>query len=233
MDLRVQVRLDLNRIRETQRAQASNKQRVIEATADPYRWVTNYTETFNEHWVEEGRPSPYEPFPKHPYFKVAFEVMQAERIVFWEKSRDMMLSWACVAYLTLNAMTVPERGVLVQTQKEKKAKQLVKYAKYLYRRQPAWLREAFPLEKDIDSQSDLELRFKHGGNLVGIPGGSDQIRSYHPWGYLNDESSFQPDAGDCYNEALSAVKGSIIFNSSAGPGWYADVRKDIVRSEED
>ena len=26
-----------------------------------------------------------------------------------------------------------------------------------------------------------------------------------------------PEAGDCYNEALSAVKGKIIFNSSAGP----------------
>lgn len=225
--------MDLNRIREAKRATLSNQHRVAEAIADPYRWVTTHTETFNEHWVEEGRPSPYEPFPQHPYFQVVFEVLQAERIVFWEKSRDMMLSWACVAYLTLNAMTVPERGVLVQTQKEKKAKQLVKYAKYLYRRQPQWLRDAFPLEKDIDSQSDLELRFKHGGNLVGIPGGSDQIRSYHPWGYLNDESSFQPDAGECYNEALSAVKGSIIFNSSAGPGWYADVRKDIVRSEED
>jgi hypothetical protein len=58
-------------------------------------------------------------------------------------------------------------------------------------------------------------------------------RSYHPWGYLNDESSFQADAGKCYNEALAAAKGKIIFNSSAGPGWYADARRDIVRNEEE
>ena len=39
--------------------------------------------------------------------------------------------------------------------------------------------------------------------------------------------------GECYNEALSAVKGKIVLNSSAGPGWYADVRHDIVRNNED
>jgi hypothetical protein len=196
-------------------------------------WVTTYTETFNEHWVEEGRPSPYEPFPALPYFPALFDLFQAERIVWIEKSRDMMVPWACVAYLTLEAMKVPERGVLFQTQKEDKAIQLVRYAKCLYERQPQWLREAYPLAKPLRSQPELSLKFAHGGNVAGIPGGADQIRSYHPWGYLNDESSFQPQAGECYNEALSAVKGKIILNSSAGPGWYADARHDIIRNPDD
>ena len=89
------------------------------------------------------------------------------------------------------------------------------------------------MRKSIDDQPKLELHFANGSSIVGIPGGANQIRSYHPYAYLNDESSFQPDAGSCYNEALSAVKGKIIFNSSAGPGWYADARHDIVRSEEE
>jgi hypothetical protein len=199
---------------------------------DPYLWATEYTETFNEHWVEEGRPSPYEAFPRKPHVELTFDILSLERIVWIEKSRDMMVTWICVAYLMLQAMIVPERGVLLQTQKVEKAKQLIKYAKCLYRRQPEWLRKAFPLHKNIDSQSDLELTYAHGGRIIGIPGGANQIRSYHPWGYLNDESSFQPDAGECYNEALSAVKGKIIFNSSAGPGWFADARHDIVLNAE-
>lgn len=142
----------------------------------------------------------------------------------------MMVSWACVAYLTNRAMIVPAREVLLQTQKLEKVKQLIKYARCLYDQQPHWLKDAFPLAKH---QSDLALRFGHGGGVFGIPGGADQIRSYHPWGYLNDESSFQPDAGECYNEALSVVSGSIIFNSTAGPGWFADIRNDVmVQSEE-
>jgi len=195
--------------------------------------VTNYTESYNEHWQEEGCSSPYEPFPKLRYIQALFRLMQLERIVLLEKSRDMLVSWICVAYLMWEAMRLPRRGVLIQTQKEDKAVQLVEYAKCLYRRQPPWLQETFPLTKPADQQAELELQFANGSYLVGIPGGANQIRSYHPWGYLNDESSFQPDAGECFNEALSAVKGKIIFNSSANPGWYADFRRDIVRNEED
>jgi len=30
-----------------------------------------------------------------------------------------------------------------------------------------------------------------------------------------------------------AAKGKIVFCSTAGPGWYADVRRDIIRNNED
>jgi len=206
--------------------------RVKEATEDPYIWVTKHAKTYNEHWVEEGRPDPYEHFPPYPYFRTTFELLDCERVMWFEKSRDLMLSWTCVAYLTLQAMKTPFRGVLFQTQKVDKVIQLIEYAKCLYKTQPEWLKEAFPLKKPIEKQPELELEFANGSYIAGIPGGADQIRSYHPWGYLNDESSFQPEAGECYNEALAVVKGKIIFNSSAGPGWYADARHDIVRNEE-
>ena len=209
---------------------AANAERVAHLTRDAYSWVTESTETYNEHWLVEGRPTPYEPFPRYRYMEELFQVLDAERIVWIEKSRDLMVSWACVGYLTLKAMTTAECGILIQTQKEDKAIQLVDYAKCLYRRQEPMLREFYPLQKAIERQDVLTLEFGNGSYIHGIPGGADQIRSYHPWGYLNDESSFQPEAGECFNEALSAVKGKIIFNSSAGPGWYADVRRDIVRT---
>src|SRR5579864_2191060 len=109
--------------------------RVQQATCDVYTWVTEHTEAWNDHWVEESRPSPYEAFPKLPYLASIFEIIDGERTVWIEKSRDMMLSWACVAYLTFNVMTVAQRTALFQTQTEKKAIQLVDYAKCLYRRQ--------------------------------------------------------------------------------------------------
>lgn len=203
------------------------------AMAHPYTWVRKFTKTYNEHWVKEGRPSPYEPFPDWPYFKHVFDIFLLERISWWEKSRDMMMTWAAVAYFTHAAQGTPQCGVLFQCQKEKKVKQLIRYAKYLYRNQPDWLRDAYPLAGPIDRQSAFELNFAHGGSIIGVPGGADQVRSYHPWGYLNDESSFQPEAGECYNEALAAVAGTIIFNSSAGPGWYSDARHDAVLNQEE
>src|SRR5580700_8050145 len=222
--------------RENGRRQARPNERdpawVDEVTRDPYTWVTLHTKTYNEHWVEEKRPSPDEHFPQLDYFRYLFEAFDLEQITWIEKSRDLMVSWACVAYLTLNAMRVPHRGVLFQTQKQDKVIQLVEYAKCLYRTQEQYLQDAYPLTKPVDQQPEHSLSFAHGGYVVGIPGGADQIRSYHPWGYLNDESSFQPDAGECFNESISAVKGKIIFNSSAGPGWYADARRGISRSAE-
>jgi len=74
--------------------------RVKEATEDPYIWVTKHAKTYNEHWVEEGRPDPYEHFPPYPYFRTTFELLDCERVMWFEKSRDLMLSWTCVAYLT-------------------------------------------------------------------------------------------------------------------------------------
>jgi len=212
---------------------SNNAARVREATSDTYGWVTEHTKTYNEHWQEEGRPSPYEPFPREEYFRDLFEAFDLERIVFIEKSRDLMVSWTCVAYFTLHAMRVPQRGVILQTQKAAKVVQLINYAKCLYEQQDECLKAAFPLSKAMRAQPADSLTFAHGGYLKGLPGGADQIRSYHPWGYLLDEASFVVDAGECYNQALSAAKGKIILNSSAGPGWYADARHDIIRDAED
>jgi hypothetical protein len=209
------------------------QQRILAATTHPFIWVTQYAKTVNEHWIEEGRPHPYEHFPRYDYIRHTFDLIDAERVHWFEKSRDMMLSWTCVAYFTLQAMKTKSRGVLFQTQKEDKVIHLINYAKCLYKTQPEFLQKAFPLAKPIEKQADLELRFANGSYICGIPGGADQIRSFHPWGFLNDESSFQPEAGESYNEALSVVKGKIIFNSSAGPSWYADARRDIIRNEED
>jgi hypothetical protein len=203
------------------------------ATASTWVWVSGYSKTFNEHWVEEGRSGPYEHFPPYSYFQRLFELLDSpERVIWIEKSRDMMISWSCVAWLTLHAMKTPHRGVLVQTQKKDKVVQLIDYAKTLYKTQELWLQDAFPLKKPLECQHQLHLEFANGSYVAGIPGGADQIRSYHPFAYFNDESSFQPEAGECYNEALAVVSGKIIFNSSAGPGWYADARHDIIRTEE-
>jgi hypothetical protein len=232
--------LHRQRVRQIQQSESEHAEQRLklkdsadEATRDPYIWATKYTKTSNPHWVEEGRESAFEPFPsyeEYPHLYDLFELLKSERIYFFEKSRDMMVSWGCVAYLTNRAMVVPAREVLFQTQKEKKVRQLIKYARCLYEQQPQWLKDAFPLGAE---QSNLALTFAHGGGVYGIPGGADQIRLYHPWAYLNDESSFQADAGECFNESLSAVSGLIVFNSSAGPGWFSDVRHDVILDAEE
>ena len=143
------------------------------ATKDAYTWVRSHTKTYNQHWQLEGRPSPYEPFPNKPYFELLFRLLEIERIVWIEKSRDMMISWVCVAFLTLKAMTIPECEVILQTQKEDKAIQLVEYAKCLYQQSDQFIKDAYPVYKPGRTRSlNSSLRFRSGGRIVGIPGGA-------------------------------------------------------------
>lgn len=203
-----------------------DKRRVRVATATPWHWLRNHTKTKNPHWQEEGCASPYEPFPDKPYFEPMLDLIHDQEITFVEKSRDMMASWAIVGYFTWQAMLVPGRECIFQTLVDAKAIELVDYAKCLYDNQPLWLREAFPLVKPSIKQASNTLEFKNGGSIFSVPGGADKLRSYHPWGYMNDESAFQPDAGTCYSDALGMGAAKLVFNSSAGIGWFSDSKKD-------
>jgi len=137
-----------------------------------------------------------------------------------------MVTWAIVGYFVLQAMKVPAREIMFQTMKEEKVKENIMYAKVLYKRQPDWLKEAFPLAKPMERMSELELSFANGSVIWGIAGGAGQIRLFHPWGYFNDETAFQVEAGLCYEEALSAFQ-KVVLNSTAWPGWYFDWLNDI------
>jgi hypothetical protein len=141
---------------------------VREATRDTFTWVTQHAKTYNEHWVEEGRPDPYECFPADPYLAATFELLDAESVLWFEKSRDMMLSWACVAYLTRQAMTVPFRGILFQTQKEDKVSQLIDYVS---------LQDAATLV----AGSIPTLEIDREARRTGIAICQRQLYRWHPW----------------------------------------------------
>ena len=215
----------------SQRSQAEQQdidRRVREATSSTLTWLTKYTRTVNPHWKEQGLESAYLPFPDWDLIPVLLEYLEddSEKVKLIEKSRTMMVTWVIMGYFTLQAMLVPEREVVVQTMTEDKGELPIDYAKCLYQSQPEWLRNEFPLPKPVDKQSANELRFSNGSVIFGIPAGIGKIRSYHPWGYFNDETAFQPDAATAYDEALPAAK-KIVLNSTAAPSWFFNFTSDI------
>ena len=197
------------------------RERVAHMVRDPLIWLRNHTQTRDSHWKEVKAKSPYRPFPDKPYFLPLVYAFQREPTLFVEKSRDMMISWLFAGLFTHAAMTIEGIEVLFQSQKEDKAFELVDYAKTLYERQKPELRKAYPLAKSLCQMADGELQFAHGSRIIGIPGGGDQIRSYHPWGLFMDEAAFMPEAGEAYDHAVPVCQ-KIVVVSSAGPGWFAD-----------
>lgn len=129
----------------------------------------------------------------------------------------MITSWSVMAHTTHAAQWFKSE-VVVQTESEDKAKQLLSYAECLYRNQPAELKALHPLESEASS---LNIAWKDGGRIFGIPKGESKIRMYHPTIYVMDEAAFLPEAEACYNAAQPVAK-QIIAISSAGPGWFGD-----------
>jgi hypothetical protein len=196
------------------------------ATSSTHRWLTQYTKTYNPHWKEQGKASAYEPFPDWPFMVPLFDYVERgdEKMKRIEKSRTMMVTWSLVGYFTLQAMLVPEREIVFQTMSDDKVEQMIEYAKCLWQSQPAFLREAFPVPKPVDKQPRNEFRVA-SSVIFGIPGGAGKIRSYHPWGYLNDETAFQPEAAECVDEAIAACQ-KIVLNSTAEDSWYFESNFD-------
>lgn len=205
------------------RLENEEKERVKKLMADPLTWLRTGTKTKDSHWREHGADSPYRPFPDWPYFQVVYDDFRKASPYCVEKSRDLMISWLMVGIFTHAAMTVEGIEVLFQSQKQEKADELIEYAKILYEQSDEAIRKVYPLAKSVQSSS--EIAFANGSRIIAIPGGGDQIRSYHPWALLMDEAAFMPEGSEAFDNALSVCK-KVVAISSAGPGWFADYVND-------
>lgn len=181
---------------------------------DPLYWAQTWTQTENPKYLEQGLPF-RAPFPRKSYFLPLFEAFRTEKRLFVPKTREMMTSWCVMVWAAHQAQWFRSE-VIVQTDSEEKAKELVGYASCLYRNQPEWLQSLHPLEQRASS---LACEWQDGGRVFGIPKGEHKIRLYHPTIYVMDEAAFLPEAQQCYDTA-HPVAGQIIAISSAGPGWF-------------
>jgi len=157
-------------------------------------------------------------FPKKSYFIPIFQALAKETRLFICKSREMLSSWCCMIWATHQAQWF-RAEVIVQTESEDKAKELVGYAECLYRHQPDWLKVRHPLAAEA---SHLSIEWKDSGRVFGIPHGEHKIRIFHPTIVIFDEAAFLSDFEQSYNSAQPVAK-QIIAISSAGPGRFGDL----------
>jgi hypothetical protein len=187
-------------------------------------WLTRFTETEDNHWMAKGTP-PVAPFPAKQYFAVVLRYILDSPRIFIPKSREMMTSWLVCGYIAWMCQWFPQILWILQTDKEDKVVELVDYCRILYQRQEPWMQERVKITGD----NTTELRLSNGSHIVGVPKGSNQVRLYHPYGYMMDEAAFLPEAQQCYDSVHPVAK-QIIAVSSANPGWFAnECGADIIK----
>mgnify|MGYP001561843984 FL=1 len=161
-------------------------------------------------------------------------------MVFMEKSRQVLASWVCCAYILWRAKFHPHQLCIVQSKKEDDAVKFVfiKEAQqarisFMESRLPLWLQDGLfighqetPLrnKREFVKRSDSgHLWFPNGSHIWAVPQGGDIIRSNTPSCLFSDEAAFQPAFALAYQACLPSLKGGGqgVFISSAEIGDFA------------
>lgn len=145
-----------------------------------------------------------------------------------EKSRQVMVTWLCCAFLLWVAKYHPHKLLLVQSKREDDAAALV------FTKEPFFARISF-MESHLPPHLRTltfpkagaygHLYFPNGSHIWAIPEGGDIIRSQTPSVVFSDEAAFQPEFGAAVTAALPAIKGggALIAVSSAEPGTFQEL----------
>jgi hypothetical protein len=200
---------------------------------------------------EHDAENPLKPFPDHKYLRVVSDLFlvaghdilpsQAEYAIEWgisaehlqhaydtgkiaiEKSRQLMITWICLAYILWRAKFHEHQLIMVQSKRAEDADALVCRRENDQNARLCILEDNLPpFLRTIDflaKGSALKgvLNFPTQTTIQAIPEGGAKIRSYTPTIVMSDEAAFQPEFGEAYKAVLPAVQngGLAIFVSSA------------------
>jgi hypothetical protein len=154
--------------------------------------------------------------------------MSTSGLFFCEKSRQVMVTWLCCAFLLWLAKYHPHQLCLVQSKREDDAAALV-FTKDPFFGRISFMETHLPqaLRTLVFPKAGAygHLYFPNGSHVWAIPEGGDIIRSQTPSIVFSDEAAFQPEFGQAITAALPAIKGGGAFVgvSSAEPGAFAEL----------
>lgn len=194
---------------------------------NPYHWLVNWVFTVDNH----DRNQPIKRFPNKEYVKRLVEIWLHEPLLLVPKSRQMMISWLYCALYLWDTQFSPGRLTFFQSKKEENANDLVLRAKFIYDKQPGFLKKYRVNPSNIGKHIYCKMEFPEIQSTIrGIPQGGDQIRMYTASGILADEMAFQGEAEAAYTAAKPTIDGGGRFTgvSTAEPGFFCDMVFDVV-----
>lgn len=162
--------------------------------------------------------NPYKPFPDYPYLWQIVEHIKTERLLAIEKSRQVMVTWICAAYCLWLALFHSGVRILIQSQDQDDADEVIDKIGVLYNSMPAWMQARHPIKQTVGLIRTTTTRSR----IEGIPEGPDQIRGPTPTLIWSDETAAQKGCAEAWLAMRPSLgsKGRGLFTSSAAPGWF-------------
>lgn len=200
---------------------------------DPHAYVFEAVVTRDEHdWK-----SPLKPFPRHKYLEELLSIWHyGEDVENLIKSRQLMVSWLAMAYVSWVARFNPHRGIYVQSKKKEDAAALV------YEMDPQQARLSI-IETNLPKIAQQTILWRYGravypngSRVIAIPQGAKHYESHTASLVVNDESSLQ----DQWAAGMAALKpmihgGGRVINIATVrmPSQYSREMQTFVEEEFD
>jgi hypothetical protein len=165
-----------------------------------------------------------------PYHEPIIRTWLREKILFIEKSRDMMTTWLVVAMYTWDTLFHKNRENIFQSDDSTKTADLVERAYFIWNNMPTFLKRYEATYASGQTRSGILRVPELASVILGFPSGPDQIRQYHPSGVFADEAAFQPEAEAAFMALKPAIQagGRYTAVSSANPGYFHAACRDII-----
>lgn len=170
------------------------------------------------------------PFTLFPYVEPIIRAWLREKIVFIEKSRDMMATWLVVTMYTWDTIYHKNRENIFQSDDSSKTLDLVRRAYFIWDNQPSFLKNVYPARfTSGQTRAGILTVPDINSTILGFPQGPDQIRQYHPSGVFVDEAAFQVEAEAAFMAVKPAIQagGRYTAVSSANPGFFMAACRDL------
>jgi len=156
--------------------------------------------------IDEDDPGGYKYFPMWPYLLWTADQLCRARMIFIEKSRQMMVSWLLVSYALFRAIRKIGSRIAIQSAKEEAARHLIAdRARIILENLPGGV---FFDEYYVRRGSPPRVVIVRDGiesEIIGIPQGGEKIRTYTLSGMIGDEATFQPEFDDALAAAMPTL----------------------------
>lgn len=200
---------------------------------DPYFWLTHYARTIDTHYTEWEEPM--KTFPEKEYIKLFVDTWLKNKILFVPKSRQMMVSWLCVALYLWDTQFHKARLTAFQSKAADDADELMQRLKQIWDNEPLFLKRYYEKWSYIELAANPNNRWQHTyckfeipaikSKVIWVPQWWDKVRTLTLSWMLSDEAAFQPEMDSAYTAlkpTLSSGGRVTIVSTPENGTWFED-----------
>lgn len=166
------------------------------------------------------------PFAMWPHLVEVTKLLGSEKLIVWMKARQIGATWLLAAYCVWTAEYKPSSLVLLLSQGELEAQELLRRCKVIWRLLPEHLRAT------LERESGERLDFAGGGRILALPSTEKAGQSFTATLVICDEADFH----QWFETNLAAVKptidagGQLIAVSTSNEGTIDSAFKRLWRA---